>query len=65
MNAGPGCSSLGYGAMEELGPFRVHSNGKTLYRNKYSWNKGMFYLFFFQLNDFRNEVSLPREFFIN
>ncbi|XP_024464344.1 serine carboxypeptidase-like 40 isoform X2 [Populus trichocarpa] len=39
LNGGPGCSSLGYGAMEELGPFRVHSNGKTLYRNKYSWNK--------------------------
>ncbi|PPS16740.1 hypothetical protein GOBAR_AA03838 [Gossypium barbadense] len=35
---GPGCSSLAYGAMEELGPFRVHSNGKTLYRNRYSWN---------------------------
>ncbi|XWS77376.1 hypothetical protein CRYUN_Cryun01aG0256000 [Craigia yunnanensis] len=34
----PGCSSLAYGAMEELGPFRVHSNGKTLYRNRYSWN---------------------------
>ncbi|KAF6151051.1 hypothetical protein GIB67_042386 [Kingdonia uniflora] len=38
-NGGPGCSSLGYGAMEELGPFRVHSNGKTLYENPYAWNK--------------------------
>lgn len=38
--AGPGCSSLGYGAMEELGPFRVHSDGKTLYRNDYAWNDG-------------------------
>jgi carboxypeptidase C (cathepsin A) len=37
---GPGCSSLGYGAMEELGPFRVMSDGKTLYLNPYSWNKG-------------------------
>ncbi|KAJ8625102.1 hypothetical protein MRB53_033632 [Persea americana] len=35
---GPGCSSLGYGAMEELGPFRVKSDGKTLYSNDYAWN---------------------------
>ncbi|XP_009792171.1 serine carboxypeptidase-like 40 [Nicotiana sylvestris] len=38
LNGGPGCSSIAYGAMEELGPFRVHSNGKTLYRNHYAWN---------------------------
>jgi len=37
---GPGCSSLGYGAFEELGPFRINSDGKTLYRNKYAWNEG-------------------------
>ncbi|KAF7831572.1 serine carboxypeptidase II-3-like [Senna tora] len=36
--SGPGCSSLGYGAMEELGPFRVNSDGKTLFRNEYAWN---------------------------
>ncbi|GMI78514.1 serine carboxypeptidase-like 40 [Hibiscus trionum] len=38
LNGGPGCSSFGYGAMQELGPFRVNSGGKTLYRNKYAWN---------------------------
>ncbi|TYJ42585.1 hypothetical protein E1A91_A03G098900v1, partial [Gossypium mustelinum] len=39
LNGGPGCSSLGYGAMLELGPFRVNNDGKTLYRNEYAWNK--------------------------
>ncbi|CAA0816583.1 Serine carboxypeptidase-like 40 [Striga hermonthica] len=39
LNGGPGCSSLGYGAMEELGPFRVCSDGKTLYENEYAWNR--------------------------
>ncbi|XP_057953392.1 serine carboxypeptidase 1-like [Malania oleifera] len=38
LNGGPGCSSLGYGAMMELGPFRVNRDGKTLFRNNYSWN---------------------------
>ncbi|KAK9128776.1 hypothetical protein Syun_017573 [Stephania yunnanensis] len=39
LNGGPGCSSLAYGAMEEHGPFRVRSDGKTLFRNRFSWNK--------------------------
>ncbi|KAK6138268.1 hypothetical protein DH2020_028015 [Rehmannia glutinosa] len=34
----PGCSSFGFGAMEELGPFRVNSDGKTLFQNNYAWN---------------------------
>ncbi|CAD5325555.1 unnamed protein product [Arabidopsis thaliana] len=36
-NGGPACSSLG-GAFLELGPFRVHSGGRKLFRNPYSWN---------------------------
>ncbi|CAD6224629.1 unnamed protein product [Miscanthus lutarioriparius] len=38
LNGGPGCSSLGFGAMMELGPFRVNPDGKTLSGNKYAWN---------------------------
>ncbi|GER56660.1 serine carboxypeptidase-like protein [Striga asiatica] len=38
LNGGPGCSSMGYGAMSELGPFRVQPDGKTLSMNKDSWN---------------------------
>lgn len=38
LNGGPGCSSVGHGAMSELGPFRVNDDGKTLYRNEYTWN---------------------------
>ncbi|XP_071690091.1 serine carboxypeptidase-like 40 [Rutidosis leptorrhynchoides] len=45
LNGGPGCSSLAYGAMQELGPFRVNSDGKTLYRNKFAWNRAANVLF--------------------
>ncbi|RWR79347.1 Peptidase S10 [Cinnamomum micranthum f. kanehirae] len=38
LNGGPGCSSFGDGAMMELGPFRVRSDGKTLYQNPHAWN---------------------------
>ncbi|XP_057845713.2 putative serine carboxypeptidase-like 23 [Cryptomeria japonica] len=38
LNGGPGCSSVGYGAMQELGPFRVNPNGRTLRTNRNSWN---------------------------
>ncbi|CAL5063991.1 unnamed protein product [Urochloa decumbens] len=38
LNGGPGCSSLGAGAMTELGPFRVNPDGKTLSRNRHAWN---------------------------
>ncbi|XP_019152739.1 PREDICTED: serine carboxypeptidase II-3-like [Ipomoea nil] len=39
LNGGPGCSSIGAGALVELGPFRVNSDGKTLFESDYSWNK--------------------------
>lgn len=38
--AGPGCSSIGSGAMTELGPFRVNPDGETLWLNEYAWNNG-------------------------
>ncbi|XP_044397739.1 serine carboxypeptidase 1 [Triticum aestivum] len=38
LNGGPGCSSLGYGAMQELGPFRVTEDNRTLSRNMHAWN---------------------------
>ncbi|WJZ83835.1 hypothetical protein VitviT2T_003480 [Vitis vinifera] len=38
LNGGPGCSSLGSGAMMELGPFRVNGDGNTLSYNEYAWS---------------------------
>nr|XP_043630085.1 serine carboxypeptidase 1-like [Erigeron canadensis] len=37
LNGGPGCSSM-IGAMSELGPFRINSDGKTLFVNDYAWS---------------------------
>lgn len=45
LNGGPGCSSIAYGASEEIGPFRIHKNGTGLYLNQYSWNKAANILF--------------------
>ncbi|XWS07927.1 hypothetical protein CRYUN_Cryun41cG0033600 [Craigia yunnanensis] len=39
LNGGPGCSSVAYGASEEVGPFRVKSDGKSLRLNPYAWNQ--------------------------
>jgi hydroxymandelonitrile lyase/serine carboxypeptidase-like clade 2 len=41
LNGGPGCSSIGSGALEELGAFRVHEDGERLLLNEYAWNRGM------------------------
>ena len=35
---GPGCSSVAYGASEEIGPFRINKTATGLYWNKFSWN---------------------------
>ncbi|XWS66142.1 hypothetical protein CRYUN_Cryun05aG0174600 [Craigia yunnanensis] len=45
LNGGPGCSSVAYGAAEEIGPFRIRPDGKTLYLNPYAWNKLAIMLF--------------------
>ncbi|XP_068336824.1 serine carboxypeptidase-like 25 [Pyrus communis] len=38
LNGGPGCSSVAYGASEEIGPFRINKSASGLNLNKFSWN---------------------------
>ncbi|KAF8093343.1 hypothetical protein N665_0384s0029 [Sinapis alba] len=38
LNGGPGCSSVGYGATQEIGPFLVDNKGNSLQFNPYAWN---------------------------
>ncbi|KAM3714377.1 hypothetical protein ACB098_01G329600 [Castanea mollissima] len=45
LNGGPGCSSVAYGASEEIGPFRINKTGLSLYLNEYSWNREVNLLF--------------------
>ncbi|KAF8659502.1 hypothetical protein HU200_058445 [Digitaria exilis] len=45
LNGGPGCSSVAYGASEELGAFRIRPDGATLFLNEYRWNKAANILF--------------------
>ncbi|XP_022715923.1 serine carboxypeptidase-like 31 isoform X2 [Durio zibethinus] len=39
LNGGPGCSSVGYGATQEIGPFIVDTGGRGIKFNNFSWNK--------------------------
>ncbi|KAG9134200.1 hypothetical protein Leryth_023203 [Lithospermum erythrorhizon] len=39
LNGGPGCSSVGYGATQEIGPFFLDTNTNGLKLNPYSWNR--------------------------
>ncbi|CAN4105495.1 unnamed protein product [Withania somnifera] len=45
LNGGPGCSSIGYGEAEELGPFFTQKNKAELKFNNFSWNKAANLLF--------------------
>ncbi|EPS67928.1 hypothetical protein M569_06845, partial [Genlisea aurea] len=38
LNGGPGCSSVAYGASEEIGPFRINPDASSLHLNPHSWN---------------------------
>ncbi|KAG4929436.1 hypothetical protein JHK82_046501 [Glycine max] len=39
LNGGPGCSSIGYGGVVEIGPLIVNKNGEGLHFNTHSWNQ--------------------------
>ncbi|MQL81884.1 hypothetical protein Taro_014354 [Colocasia esculenta] len=39
LNGGPGCSSIGFGEAEELGPFLTQQGVPELKFNKHAWNK--------------------------
>ncbi|KAK9063863.1 hypothetical protein SSX86_017735 [Deinandra increscens subsp. villosa] len=45
LNGGPGCSSIGFGGLEELGPFMVQKGKSKLLLNKNAWNKAANLLF--------------------
>ncbi|XVF01776.1 hypothetical protein REPUB_Repub04eG0118400 [Reevesia pubescens] len=45
LNGGPGCSSIGYGEAEELGPFFPQKDTETLKLNPHRWNKAANLLF--------------------
>lgn len=66
LNGGPGCSSVAYGAAEEIGPFRIRPDGKTLYFNPYAWNKcksSMIFVLYYVLSEFHLRFALFQLFF--
>ncbi|OVA09287.1 Peptidase S10 [Macleaya cordata] len=58
LNGGPGCSSIGYGEAEELGPFLTQKGIPELKFNEYAWNKGKFKDFLIFLFLFANLLFL-------
>ncbi|CAL9176972.1 unnamed protein product [Musa hybrid cultivar] len=48
LNGGPGCSSVAYGASEEIGPFRISRTCSSLYLNQFSWNRAEANLLFLE-----------------
>lgn len=57
--SGPGCSSVGYGATQEIGPFIVDTDGQGLKFNPYSWTKGISSLFFLDFSHvIKNSASM-------
>ncbi|KAF5185348.1 Serine carboxypeptidase-like [Thalictrum thalictroides] len=44
LNGGPGCSSVGFGEAQELGPFLVRKDGEIKFNN-YTWNRAANLLF--------------------
>lgn len=45
LNGGPGCSSVGLGATQEIGPFLLDKDGLGLKYNPFSWNRDANLLF--------------------
>lgn len=41
LNGGPGASTIGYGAFQEIGPFQILPDGK-LSKRQFAWNTGNF-----------------------
>ncbi|KAH0990759.1 hypothetical protein GBA52_002242 [Prunus armeniaca] len=59
LNGGPGCSSVGYGATEELGPFFVQKGSEPKLKfNPYTWNNGWLNFNFLKTTTFYHETLI-------